>query len=1010
MNYKEWNDVLIKFFFGEKDPSKNIILYMTKEKLISLYDNDTLSDEEKWKDFVKAVNETKYPFTDSHGEQQVFQFGPNANNLREKLEIFLNPITNLGPRDYPYYLTFLILMVMAKTETEATTDRAYYNVITDFFNNNNLWGIPDTNRASAVLRFLCGDNGKKLNFWKSLSSWCKNGNMGILNPNPIGKIYVGTIKRHCPLSKNKIDDLPRFFVESNMTKDGEYSPEEVRRKILARRKFFNNFFINHIQSKDTWHSMVEVVLNKFNSEWEYEVANTDTDSSRKHYTTIPLHLCMSVTGNTFDVHFRVHASQDVYQDTILTYNDRNDRVDVVHERDGWSRPIPFGKPKRNADRSGSKRFAFREQNFYVLHPNYLINEFTSRSEPIYNGDIVKVLVSPSAEPDPRFERIEGLTNASGFSLYSYTFNSADGVITENAVGKERDSDIKLEGGLFLNRGQKIYFSMALPKVVSMNSKECFPLLLCSNEGRDIELEPHQVGYIYDSHIEWVIPEVLGTFSLCNERKDKEYARFSISRENYIDFDASEYQIHINRLGKVIKKSEEKPDDVFFSSNSRDDMFKLNDDLSRYLDCAPDRVCKEREKEQSLNPSVPTFEPAYGDRLIDWLYNRGRCSKSEFTEAFYFFQDQYCKEDLISYKNFPNNIKTVLHILKDAGFIEEVDGAYIVPCRPRFIPLPIHPAKGTRNFAKLVGCRSISMIQQLKEQCGNYPQLSFQYNKSVDNYFKFMLSPSVVYVELKGNDKKEDLYGFRILRDNVCFSLGITNYIDFKFSEKMKRFIPDINDLGLYDWKRLDDGRYEDYVFDIYDPERKVYENANEVPVQISELAAYKTKQNISLIKTNKGYRTIFFLLDKNGRQYKEIADESLGKLYVIHEYISNEVRNGNAVNAISDIEREIWKNECIAQTKEQNVLSEICVMKRTSLPLLLYRFMNIVSFESPYRCETKYRSQCIFQNPNAPCQGRDCPHKYYLYNTDDTKVDMLYVNTIFSDKFKFKPKQYEKSY
>lgn len=1009
MNYRQWNDRLIEYYFGEKDPSKQIILYMTKEKLISLYNDDNLSDEEKWNDFVNAVNKTAYPYNGAES----FRFGPQAGSLSEKMNSFLYITQGLGQQDNPYYLTFLVLLIMAKAETEATSDKAYYEVIANFFCNNNLWGIPDWNEAKNVLCFLCGKNDKHQNFWSSLSFWCMKNGMGLLNPDPIGHKYVGTIKRHCPLSKNKIEDLPRFFVETNMTKDGEYSLEEIRRKILANKKFFNDFFLKHVKDDNTWRSMVEVVLNKFNSEWEYEVADIEKNSSNKHYTTIPLHLCVSVTGNTFDVHFRVHASQDVYEDATLYYSEKRDEegVNVVHERDGWSRSIPYGKPKKKANKSNSKRFAFREQVFYVLNWNGLINEFTSRSEPIYNGDKLLILVPPGHEPSQKFDKRIELTNASGFNLYGYTFNSEDGIIIENTTGRERESDIKLEGGLFLNKGQKIYFSMALPKVVSKNLNEEFPLLLCKENGEEFILEPHVIGEPYAPQIEWEIPDEKGAFRLCDKARNQEYARFSISNENIIDFDASEYQIHINRLGKVIKKTEERPDDVFFSSNSRGDMFNLNNDLLRNLESESNRVCQKSYNEQRLNPSVPEYHPTIGDKMIDWLYNRGRCTKAEFAESFYFFQDQYCQEDCVSYKDFTNNIKTVLHILKDACFIEEVDGNYIVPCRPRFIPLPIHPSKGTRNFAKLIGCRSISIINKLKELCDAYPeQLSFQYNKTEDNYLKFMLSPSVVYVELRGNNNMDELYGFNILKDTVCPSLGITNGIDFKFSEKMKRFIPDIKELGTGIWKPVSDGRYEDYVFDIYDAVQKVYEKDNNTPYKISELVNYKKEQNISLIKTNKGYQHIFCLLDKDNLQYKEIADESLGKLYVIHEYLSNEVKAGRAVNAISDLEREIWKNECIAQTKEQNNLSEICVMKRTSLPLLLYRYLNIVSFESPYRCETKYRKSCIFSITNAPCLGSNCPHKYYLYNTDNTKIDMLFIKHIFPWKYKFNPKQYEKSY
>ena len=1010
MNYRQWNDRLIEYFFCEKDPSKRIILYMTKEKLISLYDDDNLSDEEKWNDFVNAVNETKYPYTDSNGEQMTFDFSQRVSSLKEKLTKFVKPYSKLGPADYPYYLTFLIMMVMAKAEKEATSGRQYYPVIAKFFKENKLWGIDNDTEAQNSVRFLGGgDSDYEKNFWKSLSNWCQRQQYGVIDSTPLGQKFVGIINRHCPLSKNKIEDLPRFFVETNMTKDGEYSHEEIRRKILANKRYFNDFFLKHVKDDNTWRSMVEVVLNKFNSEWEYEVADIDKNSSSKHYTTIPLHLCVSVTGNTFDVHFRVHASQDVYEDATLYYNGKRDEegVNVVHERDGWSRPIPYGKPKKKANKSNSKRFAFREQDFYVLNWNGLINEFTSRSEPIYNGDKLLILVPPGHEPSQKFDKRIELTNASGFNLYGYTFNSEDGIIIENTTGRERESDIKLEGGLFLNKGQKIYFSMALPKVVSKNLSEEFPLLLCKENGEEFILEPHVIGENYAPQLEWEIPDEQGTFRLCNEARNQEYARFSISNENIIDFDASEYQIHINRLGKVIKKTEERPDDVFFSSNSRGDMFNLNNDLLRNLESESNRVCPKSYNEQRLNPSVPEYHPAIGDKLIDWLYNRGRCTKAEFAEAFYFFQDQYCQKDCVSYKDFTNNIKTVLHILKDACFIEEVDGNYIVPCRPRFIPLPIHPSKGTRNLAKLIGCRSISIISRLKELCEEYPErLSFQYNKTEDNYLKFILSPSVVYVELRGNDNMDELYGFNILKDTVCPSLGITNEIDFKFFEKMKRFIPDIKELGTGIWKPVSDGRYEDYVFDIYDAVQKVYEKE----YKISELVNYKKEQNISLIKTNKGYHHIFFLLDKDKQEYKEIADESLGKLYVIHENISNEVKAGRAVNAISDLEREIWKNECIAQTKEQNNLSEICVMKRTSLPLLLYRYLNIVSFESPYSCKTKYRRSCVFLSPNSPCLGSNCPHEYYLYNTDNTKIDMLYIKHIFPWKYKFNPKQYEKSY
>ena len=104
MTYLEWNKIISKHFFNPENAGKDVLLYSTKNDIISLgrIHLDSLTDEEIWFDFIDAI---KFDYK-QHKEINLAQ-----SPIEKPIRLF----ESWDREDTPPFIAFLILYTIPLT-------------------------------------------------------------------------------------------------------------------------------------------------------------------------------------------------------------------------------------------------------------------------------------------------------------------------------------------------------------------------------------------------------------------------------------------------------------------------------------------------------------------------------------------------------------------------------------------------------------------------------------------------------------------------------------------------------------------------------------------------------------------------------------------------------------------------------------------------------------------------------------------------------------------------------
>ena len=988
-----WNNLLGSYFFS-KDNRHKVYLYITRDQLIDLYirnhNKEGISRDAVWNDFINTMN--------------IAMGSDLAKAIQNCRIIFKSPNLNRGQYKYPLYLSYLVLFVLAKAEMQNQNrgGNNVYDIISDYFiqegfNCNSRAQIQSAIKSSTIT-MRNGDEIYDGGCWKELKKWSqKQGRAEFVYTfsQELRKWrFANLIKEQALLTRNDILNLPDFFNAAGINYASNYSILEFKRRILNSRRYFNNRIIEYIENNEEWQNLVSVIYNYFKNEWDgtYSIVENGRSCTR---TKIPCYRCLEYRNNEFILNYRLY-----YESTDIPYEDSEGRpLEIIN---CWSASFT-SRPNSN----NRIDINLEERDFYILKTSYREVDFLYATcvDGFTVGENIAIL---SKKKQPLSGVIlNSISTIGEWNIFSYTVpNDFQKIreLNEFTVSNE-NQELKLLGGAKINNG---YLSSLMPYLID-NFKHTLKLL----DSNEIEKK-----FICENRLDgnkWIIPNKLepGKYTIVDEENENRNISFNVIGHTVCGINENDH-VKLDNYGQIVNKQNGPyyKDNALYGYTDIDNLVYPNYEYFQN----PDEIYMCQTNNARINPSDKNLIISFGDWLIDWLYQRGKVSRDEFIETFNGFQELYKKTysdcKTFDYTDKDTTAKSVIRWLQYQGYIDIDQNKNLVPCSPRLIPLPV--STESCNVLHLVGCRSIEMISKLQNICNiNNAPYSFHYNQMNNDLMRFRLTPTLIYLEVKGNASNN--YGINLVKDNICDILGIKSP-DFNLIRKFREFLPSLTSLveGL-NWQNFIQSEYDifnyrsSYLFRTTD---YTYEQQERSINDICE----KINAGTHLAKIKKTiYEYSFILIRKELENdnyritYAELNDPNLGKLYAI--YLNSEQNSQGIVT-----------NKCINQKKQGNEREYLAILKKTHMPLMWEKLLNYMSIEIPFLCNScYYGNTCPFMNEeikripirivNSICKHtrkEPCPHRYYMYNDQKRFFNGVQLYAFFKDKLKFEQNENQK--
>lgn len=979
MDYIKWNDLIGDFFFGnEENLGKTIFLYIDKDLLVDFfklkYFSDNRSYNEIWKDFIESLNNPIIK-TDSFGRHFDCAFSANEESYKERLEKLIrwyNKNNDSAQSRYPIYLSYLILPIIAKTHYR---DYGVKNAVKTFFNDTNISIRHDDHDLSGrdyLLRSICfSDETEDGGLWKDLHEWSLQNGFGItyfdFNPSCDKKWkYVNMILDQCLINANDKIKARELYDKAGLNVNSICTLRYFKNRLLLHKTKFKKYFgestakemigkgLNESKNSD---NLFKVLYNDFLS-WDGSFDEEDEENLIKvqsHYIRIGCEI--DKANRRFVIQYRL---KEKFDGTLNVYYNGNNQESVIRLEHGeWTTPLESTNIRNVEGTRHRNVFKFNPSDVYLLTraKDFEGCIFVSRDELIFEGNRVFFITQKELESLPNLSKLN-YTNEDGYFLYRYDVNLNDQIVSEGgllyrfvASNEDRDesNNITLKGGLYLRQrgtGVKGYLNDFPPVLHDRDFLNELFICDCNNPTNRHSLSAVEFDET-DDHKIWNLPERLssGVYTVENTR-----LKVSI-------IDRSEIQAPIIENHPYIKS------DGSISLDNPNEICMIDNEITSDFDGPYPRtyLCQNNIR---LAPRHDDYELTYGDYLVDWLYWNGECSREEYIKAYQVLQEkqesQRTELKRLAKYTTPN---AALRWLEKGGYVDVIsEKNKIIPCSPRIVILPV--TTNSCNKFRLIGCRSISMLNSIRGICRNHQEMfRFQVEQTSDDFLIERLTPSSVFIEATGSLRND--YGLQNINRYICHQLNIKEPIVY-YLYHLNQFAPNITEIAG-EWNSFSNNNpYLDCKCYLFDESEYEYDQSRFY--LLNEL--FDSVNNFKLVKISLStYRNDFIVLDGITRRYIKVNDESHAKMFVLYK---NDPMKWQGRD-----------NLCIKKVNNsQTGYTDIYVAKRIDLPKALVRYCNFISITPP-RINTE-------QIPNSPL-------RYYVYPIHDD-LDINQIVSIISRK------------
>lgn len=930
MTYVKWNNLIGEYFFGDiENQGKTIFLYLNKEILLDLASKTTgnKDTDELWKDFINVINN---PVIEPNESRIETRFSSNSGSYTSRLRT-LNAWARVNDfhSTYPIYLCFLLMPIIAKAERQAGNDANVRKTVRVFFEENDIRFSKDdfSNGCNDVFYYFCestnGYNGYDGGLWKELFDWSKVNDRGYTYFNfiPNGKQYVNMISDQCLLTKKNVIHVRELYDKAGLNANGIYSYLDFKAHLLRQRTNFRYYFkketVKQLRSNSKKEDRLFRVLYSDFNDWDGYFESVDENTSKRrnvhsHY----IYVCVSVDEDkgTFKKEYRLH--EDIVSPLSIEYADGKEG-EILSDHNGWSTILHSPYVRSVTSEHQENKFKFNESpnDVYLFERDDYIPGIVlvSRTELIYEGTTALFFITKHhLENTEKITKME-LSNDEGYYLYRYdNVEKTDDIIANGILkdyiyieDEEEPCRFHLKGGLVIHSLHHTvgYMTSFLP-VICGNAESLF----IHNNEEKISLQ-RIIHNSYDEDV-WQLPKGIKPD---NYHIDDSNKTLRILSKDELYIPSVDYPVRDGQGHKLCLKSK-----ITDEIKAKRIIF---DNIISVQGIGEDNTAAISKSSNAVITSDETsFNPTFGDILIDWLYWCGECPKEQFREGYIALQhaQEESNPDLKIFAG-RNNWYTALRWLIKGCYVDyDRDRKKIIPLKPRFVLLPVDE-KEQSNKMRLVGCRSIDLINKLQEECKRHDFLGFHFFYPSYNYMQERLTPSSIFIEVKGNELND--FGLDSVDKYVCEPLQIEkaqrNYLPSLYQVMLKQ-----SDLDEQNWIDINLNRYSDIerCF-FFNKQTMSYDKMSyrfiDLPDNMGDYALVK----IELANQEYDYA----IIKSKERKYLSVEDEALGKLYVA----SKQAGPGQTSNKI----------KVIMEGRKCTIL----VARRMDLPIPLAKYMNIVS-------------------------------------------------------------------
>ena len=966
MEYSKWNKLIGRFLFNEETINRHVFLYMTKDRLIEEYRNfyksDNRDNKEVWNDFIEAIN---HPTLDG------IEFPKNNNedfsSYRNRIMYLFRCETQQNTRhDYPSFLAMLVLLVMAKAETQAdNSDADIIGVIRTFFEKERVTfdesDFHSTRRNDYLLKAICrnADNNLDGGLWKVIHEWSIDYGRGISYFYYANQRYADIIADHCLLSRNVKLRIRYLYSKLGLNANSNYSLVYFKARLMARMNTLERCFNNRNTAKKfaTDDILARVLLDDFEI-WDGTFEDDDKCTIRNCYL---LTCCdVNIDEKCFNVEYRAY---DSINETLTVRLENGDMVIVSSDLANWSTPLQDNQNIRvvSGNQQRSMRFIFNNNEdgiyFVRLNESFPGRIMVATDNILYDGTKVFFVSQKEFDEAYNFHRLP-LTNDNGYKLYSYDVSFDDAVMNGDGIlAKYRDdAQTQTQRGLELNGGLRLDRSTYLPHYLpNIHDYQNHDYLFITGIDREFSapLLPINEGNDLQSCKIWELPENLP------------HGRYRIGDDlELIIFDNTQKVVHnidypcFTKEGNIESEEVLRSKQIPYTKDGHIWTGIINITTQRLIEeeYPQGSLCHTSHAKITAEPAM--FRPYFGDILIEWLYYRGKCPKGEFITIFNTLQSIYVKSSNNTSGGYLPGASSALRWLANGSFIDIDDrNGNIIPCSPRLVCLPVSKKPGYCNKFHLLGCRPVFMIKRIQDICNKKHMLAFQFYQTDDTYLMNRLAPSSIFIEANGTTLND--YGFNDVQRFLCEELVIERPKPGIFTN-IYHFLPRAADLGNNSlWRPLDSHEYRTWgrCFNIFSTEDYRYTDQS---FSFDELKGIV--KDIALVKANdrrdrrehRNQRLILF--DNTNSQFADVSDPSLAKHYVIGKVLRNQ------------------QIDSIILNEQNNRIKTVAVACAVGLPSPCSRFLDLLSICPPtiqknYHDGKSYYLYTIKDNVDASAVG-----------------------------------------
>ncbi len=319
MDYFQWNDLLVKYFFNDNRAYEDTILYINEDILIELNQGNPSS----LSDFVSAIKNGP--------------FGAQNDEICESALNIYNNWRKVGKWTEPPYVTYLCFFVLvAATEDDEFASHAYYP---KFWK---LLGYPG--KSDVPPGFY-----KMILLWEDLEKWSCEENHELLGKFVMrvrGKWrYVGIPLFQTLCSTEEIRNLPRMFREADLDPLDIPTPEvmsgliyEFRTNIFKTRTI-KMLYKNTEESSAFKSALTNLVLEELES-WDGTCTESIPESSGKlQKVQAGLRICINLDqlSGTLKSYIRFRSKKTIPEEGLVLVNQRTgEKFNCFGSTNGWS--------------------------------------------------------------------------------------------------------------------------------------------------------------------------------------------------------------------------------------------------------------------------------------------------------------------------------------------------------------------------------------------------------------------------------------------------------------------------------------------------------------------------------------------------------------------------------------------------------------------------------------------------------------------------------------------------